>query len=126
MATIEDWIADMQRMAVIGERAAQIAAPLLEARLKASAAAGTTPDGAPWAPTMRGARAMPNAAKAINVRAIGQTVRVTLDAVESIHHFGRPGHEVPRQIIPYAGTMPAMVQEVLDEAFAKAWAEVVG
>lgn len=122
---LEEMIASARRLERLNERAAEIAAPLLEARLKASATAGTTPDGKAWAPTKRGARAMPGAAKAISVRAIGPTIRVTLEGVEVFHNFGRPGHEERRQIIPDNGAaMPAMVREVLDEALAKAWAEL--
>jgi hypothetical protein len=122
---LEEMIAHARSLERLNERAAEIAAPLLEARLKASAAAGTTPDGKAWAPTKRGARAMPGAARAVSVRAIGPTIRVSLDGVEVFHNFGRPGHEERRQIIPdNSGTMPDMVREVLDLALAKAWEEL--
>ena len=127
MSGLEEMIAAQRMMGRrLAERTAEIAAPLLEARLKASAAAGTSPDGQPWAARKDGGRAMANAAKAISVKAIGDVVRVTLDGPEVFWHYGARG--APRRpVIPDGGgPMSRLVQTVLDEASAKAFAELAG
>jgi hypothetical protein len=128
VADLESMIASARKLGRLNERAAEIAAPLLEARLRAMASQGVSPDGKPWAPRVKdGGRAMRNAASAISVRAIGPTIRVTLDGVEVFHHFGRGATEVRRPVIPdQGGPMPDVVREVLEEAMTKAWAELTG
>lgn len=124
---LDEMIASFRQMSQLPERVAERVAPALEAKLKATASAGTSPDGKPWAPKKDGGRAMPNAAQAISVRAIGPTVRVTLSGPEVFHHYGRGSTEVRRPIIPDSGAgMPPVVADILEEESAKAFEELTG
>lgn len=76
--------------------------PQLEQQVRASAAAGTTPDGVAWTPTKAGTPPLQNAPSAIRVRALGTVVQW---AVTGHHFFHQTGRGVPRrQIIPDALT----------------------
>ena len=124
MSGLEAMIADFQGLADgFTPDVARRASPLVEQALKASAAAGTTPEGQAWAPKKTGGRAMPNAAKAIAVKAFPTVVRVVLTGVEVFGHYGKGAMQVARKIIPDTGAMPKVVAEALkrasDEAFAK-------
>ena len=70
---------------------------------------------------------MPNAAKAIDVKAHGPVVRVTLTGPEVFHHYGKGSSEPRRPIIPDAGAgTPEVVSQALDKAADRAFAEIVG
>jgi len=75
------------------------AAVEVQAQLRRTASAGTTPDGVPWAPTKDGRRPMTNAGKAITARAAGNNVIVELTGPEVFHHHGVRGAP-PRPVIP--------------------------
>jgi len=114
-------IDDMRALGTLPERVAKLAAPKIEAALRASAAAGTSPTGAPWAPRKKdGGRAMAGAASAISVEAIGPVVRVKLTGPEVFHHYAARG-ETRRQVIPDTGidAVPA-VANALDAALEEA------
>lgn len=78
------------------------AASATEASLKATASAGTSPDGVPWAPTKTGERALENAADEITVRVAGETIIVELKGNSVWWHYGTRG-VAPRQVIPVRG-----------------------
>jgi hypothetical protein len=126
MAGLDEMISSLRGLVKIEERAAAIAAPLLEQHLKSTASAGTSPDGKAWAPTKKGGRAMANAAAAITTKAFGPVVRVTLSGPEVFHHYAVRG-EPRRQVIPDTGVdaTPA-VTAVLDKAMAQAFDELTG
>lgn len=125
--SLDEMIDSFRNLADLPTEVAKQAAPLLEARLKASAAAGTSPDGKAWAVKKDGGRAMVNAAAAISVRAIGLVVRVTLAGVEVYHQFSKKKGEPRRPIIPDAGgPMPKVVQDVLEQATEKAMRRILG
>lgn len=127
MPGLDDMIRSLRSISKLDERAATIAAPLLESALKATANAGTTPDGQPWAPRKKdGGRAMAGAASAISAGASGDTVRVTLRGPEVFWHFGERGAP-RRQVIPDGGgEMPAVVSDVLKKSTAQAFQELTG
>lgn len=119
-------IAKMRGLAGVGEEAARIAAPLVEAEVKATAAAGTTPDGKPWAPKKGGGRAMVNAAAAVSARADGSAVVVTLEGPEVLHNFGT-GHAPKRQVLPDAGAeLPKPIADAARTAAEQAFANATG
>lgn len=103
-------------------RCAEEAAPLLEAAVKATAAAGTTPDGKAWAPKKKdGGRALVNAAAHVSAEANGETCTVTLEGVEVIHNYGA-GKLPRRQILPEAGSStPKIVTDACQEATRRAF-----
>jgi len=127
MPGLEEMIASLRSLDELPTRTAELAAPALERALKATAAAGTSPDGQAWAAKKTGGRAMTNAAKAISVKALGPVVRVTLDGPEVFHHFGKGSSEVRRPVIPDGGAgIPDVVGKVLEEASARAFDELTG
>lgn len=93
----------------------------VEASLKASAAAGTSPAGEPWAPRKRdGGRAMAGASSAVSARSIGSVVLIKLTGPEVFHHFGSPPSKAPRQVIPM-GSMPAKLGNAVRLGFVTPW-----
>lgn len=125
MSGIEEMIASLERLEELPKRTAEIAAEKLDARVKATAAAGTSPDGKAWAPKKKGGRAMANAAAHIATRAYGHIVRMTLTGPDVFHQFSQKKGEPAREVIPGAGgAMPAVVADVLEEATAQAFDEL--
>lgn len=125
-AVLQEMIAAFQGLETFPAAIAREAAPDLEAALKATASAGSSPSGQAWAPTKKGGRAMAGAAKAITVKAVGNIVRVVLAGVEVFHHFGKGSSEVRRPVIPDAGgELPGVVRQVLERAAEKAFARVM-
>lgn len=118
-------IAALRALRDIAASAAEEAAPLIEAALKETAAAGTTPDGDRWKPTKGGERPMVNAADHITVVARGTTVRATLKGPDVFHNYGAGGTR--RQVLPdmEADTPPAIV-EAIEEAVARAKTKALG
>ncbi len=105
------------------EQAARDIAPELERELRAQIARGVGPDGKPWPPTQAGDQALPNAARALSVRATGTVVLARLDGVHALHHLGRVRGGVRRQILP-TGALPdpfsRAIKRVLELRFASA------
>ncbi len=85
----------------LGHEIAQEAAPALLALNKASANAGTSPDGKAWAPTKKGKKALVRAADALSVRVVGDVVYLVLSGINVFHNASR-------RILPYRGiALPA-------------------
>lgn len=125
MPGLEDMVASTRALEGLPELAAKKAAKKLEQALKATAAAGTTPDGKAWAPTKVGGRAMANASSHVRVMALGPVVRVVLEGTDVFHHYGRGKTEVRRQVIPDAGAgVPELVARIVQEASDEAFAEL--
>jgi hypothetical protein len=118
--------ARLRRVGTMPAELAREAAPLVEQAVKATAAAGTTPDGEAWAPRKRdGGRALANAASAVSAAAVGASVRVTLTGVEVFHHLGAG---VPkRKILPDGGAgVPPKIAEGCLVAARRVWARLMG
>lgn len=109
-----------------GEDLARACVPYVDEAVKATAEAGTTPDGTPWEPRKDGGRALANAAAALSTRAVGDVVQVTLRAPEAIHNFGT-GHVPRRQILPDGGAgIPQNVADALDRACTEGFRRALG
>lgn len=119
-------IASFRGLSQLDRRAAELAAPRLEEAIRRTAAAGTTPEGEPWAPTKKGGRAMRGAAGHITAKAYGSTVRIKLETADVFHHYGRGETEPRRRVIPDPGTRPAAVDAAVKAATAEAFAELTG
>lgn len=119
LSGLDALIAKVRRTHDFIVRAAPAAAKAVEAELRATAAAGTTPDGTAWAERKKGGRAMANAAEAITVKAVGTVLLARLRFPESIHHKGKT-NEPPRQILPN-GEIPARVAEALKRSLIASW-----
>lgn len=102
----------------VGERVAARAAPRVDAAIKKTARAGTTPDGRPWKPKKDGGRPLVHAADHIQTRALGNIVVTTLTGPDAFHQKGLGGKPT-RPIIPDAGTVPKGIKDAALEAAAE-------
>ena len=125
-AALDDMVARLRRLAELPAEAAKLGAPLVEAALKASARAGTAPDGTPWQAKKDGGRPLVNAAAAIASTAVGTTIATNLTGPEVIHNFGT--ERLPkRQILPDGGAgLPAKVAAAVEQAATKAFDAILG
>lgn len=98
-------------------------APILLARAKASASAGTTPDGQAWAPKKRGSgKPLANAASALTVRTSGTTIFLSLGFPELLHQRGTS--RLPaRRILPTDNAWPREWVEAVKRGLVDAWKE---
>lgn len=123
MATIGDMIDSFAKLGGLANDVARAAAPGVQDALRATAAAGQSPEGAAWAPKKDGGAPLQNAAEAISVKAVGPIVRATLTGPTVFHHFGG-GRNPRRPVLPDPGTVPPAVDKAIkkaaDEAFRKA------
>jgi hypothetical protein len=112
------YAARLRSLRTLPSDAAREAAPLIEAEIKKTAAAGTAPSGEPWPTKKDGSRALPNAANAIRAVANGAAVIITLAGAYVWHHYSKGKHARP--VIPKAGEeLPPGVVKALQEAAAK-------
>jgi hypothetical protein len=103
---------------------AKEAAPLVEAAVKATAAAGTTVDGKTWPTKRDGGRALPNAASAVTVAANGAVVIVRLAGAYVFHHRSKGRDQ--RRILPDAGAgIPKVLTDAIDEAKRRVFARLM-
>lgn len=99
----------------LGNGATKEAAPLVEEAIKATAAAGTDPDGAAWKTKKDGGRALPDAASAISVESNGKTIKIVVKGGEAAQQrFG------VRRLLPKRKLSKAIVA-ALREGAARAW-----
>ncbi len=97
--------ARLRELPKLGASIARESAPSCQAIARETAAAGTTPDGAPWAPRKSdGGRALVNAAAAITARAVDDVVMLVLAGVNVFHNPTRrilpdTGAGVPRRYV---------------------------
>jgi hypothetical protein len=121
---IDDMLASLQRLKTVDVRAAQLAAPLVEAAVKKTAAAGTSPSGKAWAEKKGGGRAMKGAAGHLKAQAIGNVVRVSLTGPDVFHNYATT-REPRRQVIPDVGEVPPEVARAVRAGIDKAMAEAL-
>lgn len=120
------FITRLRKLGTLGADAAKLAAPLVEKAARATAEAGTAPDGTPWTPKKDGGRPLVNAAKALSAKAIGTTVVLTLTGVEVLHNFGSKRNP-KRQILPDGGAgIPPNIAKALHEGASHAFARAMG
>jgi hypothetical protein len=102
---------------------AKLAAPRVQAVLKASASAGTTPSGQAWAPKKDGSTPLRNAVDAVEVRALGDVVSARLigtstgsQQAQAVQNYGTK--RIPaRNILPDRGAgLPKTVAAAVTEA----------
>lgn len=95
----------------------------------ASASAGTTPEGAAWAPRKAdGAKALASASKHITARVLGSVIRLTLEYPYSVWHFTTGTSSRPRrQVLPDADKeLPPGVEKAVRAAAERVFARRVG
>lgn len=105
---------------------AKEAAPLLNDAVKATARAGTSPDGTPWAPRKKdGAPALAGADKDVTTAAHGPIVRMTLTGGPVYAQFGARGPK--REVIPSGGgEIPDHVNAAITKAAEKVFERITG
>lgn len=125
-ATLDRMIEKLKRLGgdAMAERVAELAAPLVEAEAKKTAAAGTTPMGDPWKPKKGGGQPLVHAASHLAAAARGRIVDLVLTGVDVFHHKGLGG-KPRRQIIPDAATIPPAIWAAVRRACQRAWDEIV-
>ena len=117
MAALDSMIERMKALGSrdVGARVAARAAPLVDAEIKRTAAAGRAPDGHAWKPKVDGGRPLQNAAAHIQTRAMGNLIVTTLEGPTVFHHLGLGGKPT-RQVIPDSGNVPPGVEKAVTEA----------
>lgn len=106
------------------EEVAREAAPLVEAAVRRTASAGTTPLGIPWRPTKRGGKPLAHASEHVTATARGRFVVVTLACHDVFHHRG--GKRLPRrQIIPDAASVGHEVKAAALAAARRVFARIM-
>lgn len=102
------------------EAAAREAAPLVEAAIKETAAAGTTPQGDKWHDRKDGQRAMPNAADSITATPRGKKIVVKTTRGYAINNNLKEGRR--RQVIPSRkDPVPPAIVDALEEGARRAF-----
>lgn len=100
LAQLDAMIATIGALPNLTRDAASDVADAVRAELRRTIAAGTTPDGKPWQPTLDGERPLRHAADALHVGAVDSTIYVRLAGPEARHHLGRARGGKVRQVIP--------------------------
>ena len=125
LATLDAMIEQMKALGAsdVGARVAKKAAPLVDAAIKKTAAAGTTPTGETWKPKKDGGRPLVNAASHISTEAHGALVASTLTGPDVWHNggFGKNPH---RQIMPTSGTIPEHIAKAIEQAAKEVFDEI--
>lgn len=117
----------LRGLADLAPAIAVTAAPLLEEAARATANAGSDPEGKAWKPRKAGGTALPGAAGAISASATSKgVVTIVLRGVYVLHHFGTS--RVPaRPILPTLGEdLPAPMAAALKKAASVAVARAMG
>lgn len=107
-ATLERRIAALESMPVAISSIAPAVAGEIRDIIAANIAAQRAPDGTPWPPTEDGRPALTNAMRAVDVRAVGTSIVITVAGVESRHDMGAVKGGARRQIAPYGRTPDPM------------------
>lgn len=120
LSALDALISKLRRSREFIVSAAPAAAEAMQAALRATAAAGESPDGAAWAPRKKdGGRALANAANKIVVRAVGSVLLARIGWPESLHNDGTK--TIPqRQILP-SGEMPPAVATAVKDSLIESW-----
>jgi hypothetical protein len=125
---LSDWAARIRALRGAAVETAKEAAPLIEAAVKATAAAGTTPSGQPWQPKKDGGPPLVHAADKVTAKATGATVLIELDVPEVFHQRSKGGRLPRREVIPSGGdgALPEPVAKACAAAAARVFARVKG
>jgi hypothetical protein len=112
--------ARLRSMKGLAEAAAVEAAPLVEAEVKKTAAAGTDVDGKAWPAKKDGGRALPEAADAVTAGANGSFVILKLAGPYVYHQRAKPDDH-RRPILPTSSALPPTLRAALVEGCRRAF-----
>lgn len=120
-AQVDAWIAKLRQLPdAVG---AETLAPIVEADLKRTASAGTSPDGTKWKQRKDGGAPLAGAAAKIVTVAAGNRVITSISGPEAIHNWGTK-KDPKRQILPT--NLPDGLIGKLRSAAAQAFRRVMG
>ena len=124
---LDRMIASLRALGTMPEEAAKLAVPYVDAAVKNTANAGTTPDGVPWAPKKDGSQALVHAADALSTKAVGAVVQVTLTGPTVFHNFAKGTSTPRRQVLPDGGAaIPKNIQAGLKKALDETFQRITG
>lgn len=150
LTDLESFISGVESLRTMNEQVAKAALEPVTEAARATAAAGTSPTGDPWAPTKDGAKALPNAAAAIKGSTSGTRIALAIPPPLVFHNFGAGGssttkeakrarsrqassgtnskfHAPQRQIIPNQNEpIPAPMKDAITEAAERVFEKAVG
>jgi hypothetical protein len=113
MRALERRVSSLASMPVAVASIAPAVAAEIRGIIAANIAAQRAPDGSPWPPTEDGRPALAHAMRAVDVRAVGASVVITVSGVESRHDMGAVKGGARRQIVPY-GRTPDPMREAIE------------
>lgn len=116
-AALDAHIARIRAIPGLAMRAAPAVAAQTRVEISRTIAAGTTPDGVPWAKTKKGEEPLRNAASGLRVSAQGSVVVTSIEGHLALHHLGVAKGRVKRQIIP-SKTIPNPVTKAIETVLA--------
>ena len=124
--TVREWAGRMRDLASLNRDAAALAVPRVRAAVRATAAAGTTPTGEAWVPTVDGKRPLDRVAEKIEVTADGSRLEIALRGHDVFHQEGTK-RTPQRQVIPSPGDpIPPAVEAALKASATEAFQRTVG
>jgi hypothetical protein len=113
LASLDALIRRLRELETFPERVAPAVAVKVKEILVQQIAAAQFPSGAAWPDTQDGRKALRNAAKALDVTAVGNVIVARLNGVEARHSVGAVRGHVQRQILPSAkGQLKAISEGV--------------
>lgn len=120
-------IAKLRRLRGAASELARRAAPGIVEAVQSAAKAGTSPTGEAWAPRKKdGARALVNAADAVQGRADGAMVSLKLVDTTTGSAKVQAIQSHRRQILPETGSIPPKVEKALMKAAHETFAAMIG
>ncbi len=127
-AEMDRIIRSVQSLAGAPVAVAALAAPLVQTAVQTTAAAGTSPDGTPWKPRKDdGRRALANAAEAVQCRAIGPVVQLSLGSTSTGSAKVQAIQNAQRPILPDRGAaLPSTIVQALGLAAHRFFARATG
>lgn len=130
-SALDGLIAKLRALDEVGVAIAEDALPEVLKASKATAAAGTTAEGAAWAPKKDGGAALPNAAGAITAVVSGSTKAVITLILRGVYIFhqrskskGKKG--LPRREILSINTVPATIADAIQVSAKRVVARRIG
>jgi hypothetical protein len=129
LTALDELVANLRRVDAVGVAIAEEALPEVLEEARRTAAAGTSPDGEPWAPKNDGGRALPNAAAAIVGRVSGVTKAVIVLTLGRpyVYHHGSKAKDKRRPILfTPANGVPQRMQDAIRRAAVRVVGRVLG
>ena len=121
-AALQAQIARLRGLGVMAKEAAPEVAEAIAVELRGKAAAGVSPDGAPWAPTKAGGAPLRGAAGNLRVSNVGGSILIRITGPDAMHSTGRGRGKVVRRVVPteISDGMGRAIQSTLTDWFHKA------